>query len=288
MSSNSNFIQKAFDITRENLILAQPLIIFMIVLSFTLAGLAMQSNKITYYVFAVANILLSTAFVAGWFYMIKQGIYFNKRIENGEYRKPEERASASFALGKEFFPGVGEYFLPATFTTAVYLVVAAIVTFLIYKAGIHFLPNPDIDINKLYAASNSTPAEMKNFVLSLSFEQIKALNLWIYYIGLSFFIFSFLTLFWFPAVFDINSEKKEFFLFTPFLAFKRNIVFIFKNFLGSFGIMLFLLFLNTILSLFSVIFNLNIILAIIGLLVSFYFMTYVVVLIFLYYETRKN
>ena len=129
---------------------------------------------------------------------------------------------------------------------------------------------------------------MKNFVLSLSFEQIKALNLWIYYIGLSFFIFSFLTLFWFPAVFDINSEKKEFFLFTPFLAFKRNIVFIFKNFLGSFGIMLFLLFLNTILSLFSVIFNLNIILAIIGLLVSFYFMTYVVVLIFLYYETRKN
>ena len=56
--NNINFIKKSFDITKENIVLAQPLIIFMIVLSFTLAGLGMQTNRILFYVFLVANISL--------------------------------------------------------------------------------------------------------------------------------------------------------------------------------------------------------------------------------------
>ena len=286
---NSNFIQKAFDITKENIILAQPFIIFMIVLSFTLAGLAMQANSISYIVFLITNILLCCAFFSGWFYMIKQGIYLDKRIQNGEYRKPEDRASASLALSKEFFPGVGEYFLQVTTTITIYVIFYFLVMFLFYKLGQHILPNPHIDINKLYSIANASPAEVQKFVYSLSFEQLRAINLWMIFMGSTMCAFSFVTMFIFPAIYDTKDRnKKEFFLFAPFLAFKRNIVFIFKNFFGSLGIILFLLFLNTVLSILSLIFNLNIVLAIIGLLISFYFITYGLVLIFLYYEERKN
>lgn len=285
--TDKNFIQKAFEITKENIILAQPLIIFMIVLSFTLAGLSMQTNKIAYFVFTIANILLCTAFFAGWFYMIKQGIYLDKRIQNGEYKKTEERAAASMALGKEFFPGVGEYFLPVTLTLILYFAVILGAFFLFYKLGLNILPHPHIDLNKFAAVANSTPVEMQKFVYSLSTEQLKAINLWMLYAGSVFTAISFVTMFWFPAIFDTTSDKKEFFLLTPFISFKKNIVFIFKNFLGSVGIMIFLFVLNFVLSLLSVIFNLNIILSIVGLIISFYFMTYAIVLIFLYYEERK-
>ena len=285
--SDKNFIQKAFDITKENIILAQPLIIFMIVLSFTLAGLAMQANRSSYMVFSVANILLCTAFFAGWCYMIKQGIYLDKRVQNGEYKKSEERAAASMALGKEFFPGVGEYFLPMTLTTAVYSIVFFSAAFLFYKLGLNILPHPHLDLNKLYAVMNSSPVEMQKFVYSLSYEQLRAINLWVLYAFSVFCALTFVTMFWIPAVFDTNPDKKEFFLWSPFLSFKRNVVFLLKNFFGSVGILVFLFVLNTILSLFSIIFNLNIILSIVGLIISFYFMTYAIVLIFLYYEERK-
>ena len=287
--NNINFIKKSFDITKENIVLAQPLIIFMIVLSFTLAGLGMQTNRILFYVFLVANILLCTAFFAGWFYMIKQGIYFHKRVENGEYKKQEEKAEASFALGKEFFPGVGEYFLQMTGTFILYSLIFAGVVYLSYRIGVNILPNPHIDFDKLYKASASSPVEMQKYLYGLSFAQLKALNIWMLFVTGVLSLFSFITMFLFPAVFDNQKqEKQELFVLTPFLAFKRNIVFLFKNFWGAIGVIIFLFVLNTVLSILSVFFNLNIILAIIGLLISFYFMTYAVILVFLYYEERKS
>lgn len=287
MSSN-NFIQKAFEITKENIILAQPLVIFMIVLSFTLAGLAMQANRAAYIVFAVSNVLLCTAFFAGWFYMVKQGIYLGKRIDNGEYKAPEDRAAASLALGKEFFPGVGEYFLPMTLTIAIYTAAYIALTFGALKLGMQILPHINIDLKELMAAANSTPVQMQKYVLGLGYEQLKAINIWMLYLGGILTLFTFFTMFLFPAVYDDNAEKRELFLLAPFKALWRNLRFIFKNFFGSLGIIVFLFFLNTVLSLLSVVFNLNIILAIVGLIISFYFMTYAIVLIFLYYEDRKN
>ena len=81
-SEKTNYIQKAFDITKENMILAQPLVIYMIVLSFTLAGLSAQNNPILRLLFLTTNILLATAFFAGWFAMIRQGIFLNRRSRN--------------------------------------------------------------------------------------------------------------------------------------------------------------------------------------------------------------
>ena len=282
----SLYIKKAFGITKDNIILAQPLIIFLIIISFTLAGLSQQTNKILHLLFLGANILLCTAFFAGWFYMIKKAIAHNRKVERDEYKDEQEIAAASFALGKEFFPGVGEYFLGVSLTTVVYVVLYVLLLFACYKFGQQFLPNPHIDMQKFLAAANSTPAEMHKYVYSLSFDQIKAINYWMLFVGGTVSLFTFLTMFLYPALYD-KSEKGLYVLWSPFTAFNRNIVFIFKHFFGSLGIMLFLFFLNIILSILSIVFNLNLILAIVGLIISFYFMTYAVVLIFLYYEENK-
>lgn len=279
----SLYIQKAFNITKNNIIIAQPLVIFMLIITLTSAALTQQTNKIAYIIFAAANVLLCTAFFAGWFYMIKKAVEHNKKVENNEYKDDKEAAEASFALGKEFFPGVGEYFLPMTFTIIAYVVVYALLLFFSYKSGLRFLPHPHINWTEFMTAANSTPMEMQKYVMTLSFDQLKAINLWMLFLGGAASVFAFLTMYLFPAVYD----KKEFFLLTPFSAFNRNLIFVFKNFLGSFAIIVFLFFLNMFLSVLSIFFSINIILAIAGLIISFYFMTYAVVLIFLYYEEKK-
>lgn len=281
---NKSIIQKAFDITKDNIILAQPLVLYLLAASFTFAGLAMQSNKYTYVIFLITNILLFTAFLAGWFSMIKQGILLNRRIENGEFQKAEDRAAASWDLGKAFFPGVGDYFLQVTLTTLAYVTFFILLTYAFFKLGQNYLPHHVLDLQKINTLANSSPAEIQKFVYSLSFEQLKAINIWMLYLGSVAFGYTFITLFWFPAIFD----SKETFWLAPIKSFSRNIVFLFKNFLGSLGVILFLLMLNTFISILSVIFNLNVVLAIVGLIISFYFTTYAVVLIFLYYDERRK
>ncbi len=283
MSSENNFIQKAFDLTKDNIILAQPLIIFLVIISITLAGLAQQKNHIAYFVFLVSNILLTTAFFSGWFFMIKEAALNTKK----EFENQQKKAEASMGLLGKFFPGVGEYFLPVTFTIAVYFTVYLLLIFAAFEVGTKFLADPNLDFQKIVALSNSGPAEMQKYVYSLSVAQIKTLNYWILYIFSALSVFSFLTMFWFPAIFDKNKEgKKDFILYAPFLAFNRNIVFLFKNFFPALGLLIFLFFMNFILSLLGLFFNLNIVLSIVGMIISFYFMTYAVVLIFLYYEEK--
>lgn len=283
-NKNNNFVQKAFELTKDNVILAQPLIIFLIVLTFTLAGLAQQKNHITYIIFFIANVLLCTAFFSGWFYMIKKAILNADK----DYKNPEEKNKASMALGGEFFKGVGEYFLSVTFTIAAYFVVYVLLLFVSYKAGLQFIPTPHLDWQKLMTMGNATPVEMQQYVSTLSFAQLKAINLWMLYGFGIVSVFSFITMFLFPAVFDNNKNgKKDFVLYAPYRAFNRNLIFIFKNFFGSLGLLIFLFFVNFILSILSIVFNLNIVLSVIGLIISLYFMTYAVVLVFLYYEQKK-
>lgn len=276
-------IKKAFDITKDNIIVAQPLIIFFIIITLTTSALMQQTDKILYGVFLIANILLATAFFAGWFYMIKQAIELNKKAENNEFASDKERNSASFALGNKFFDGVGEYFVPVSYTIITYVVVYGLLLFLCYEAGTHFLPDTKVDWNQFMTVANSSVAEMQKYVFSMSYAQIKAVNLWMFYLGSCVSIFAFLTMFLFPALFD----KKDFVFFVPFQAFNRNLMFVFKHFFPSLVLLIFIFFLNIILSFLSIIFNINVVLSVIGLLISFYFMTYVMVLVFLYYEDNK-
>lgn len=132
-------------------------------------------------------------------------------------------------------------------------------------------------------AANSTTLEMQKYVMTLSFDQLKAINLWMVFLGGAASVFAYLTMYLFPAVYD----KKEFFMLTPFSAFNRNLIFLFKNYLASIAIIVFLFLLNIFISLLGTLFSINVILKIAWLIISFYFMTFAAVLIFLNYEEKK-
>ncbi len=266
-------IKQAFKVTKDNIILAQPLVLYLVVVSLTSAGLSRVPASPVFWVFFGANILLSTAFFAGWFYMCAKTVEHEKT----EYKSPEEKSIASVKLIKNFFPGVGEYFLSVTSAILLYTGIFAIILFLAFKAGTHFIPNPYINFAKIMAAQ--TPAQMQDYIMTLTPVQIKLLNLWFMYMGGVSFVYTFLTMFWFPAlIFDTKN---------PFSAFWKNLKFIFKNFFGALGIVAYLYFMNFIVSAINAVSGVNIVLSIISLVVTFYFMTYCIVLIFLYYGEKR-
>ncbi len=266
-------IKEAFAVTKNNIILAQPLVVYLIVISLTSAGLSRVPAMPVYWVFFGANILLSTAFFAGWFYMFKKTVEHEKT----EYKTQEEKSIASVKLIKHFFPGVGEYFLPVTAGILLYTVGFALVLYLGFEAGTYFLSNPHIDFAKIMAAQ--TPDQMQDYLMTLKPVQIKLLNLWFIYLGGISFVYTLLTMFWFPAMLF---ESKN-----PFLALWANFKFVFRNFFGSLGIVSYLFLMNFVVSGINALSGINIVLSIISLVITFYFMTYCLVLLFLYYGEKR-
>ncbi len=276
----ASVIKKAFDITRDNIVTAQPLIVFLLIISLTTVGLAQQSNKIAFIIFFISNFLLTTAFLAGWFYMVKKTVLLSKV----EYEKPEERTAASFDLLKDFFPGVSAYFVPVTVVFLIYVLLSAGIIYLVgVEWGFGYLTSHNVHLTKIYQAALQSQQALEKYLYSMTFGQIQAINIWMMAVTFAAAVYSFLTLFWFPALFYM--EKINF--LSPFTSFWKNIKFLFKNFLGALGIMCFLSILNFAVFMVNAVFSINIILSVIAFFIMFYFATYYIILIFLYYDTKQ-
>ena len=276
----ASVIKKAFDITRDNIVTAQPLIVFLLIISLTTVGLAQQSNKIAFIIFFISNFLLTTAFLAGWFYMAKKTVLLSKV----EYEKQEERTAASFDLLKDFFPGVSAYFVPVTVVFLIYVLLSAGIIYLVgVEWGFGYLTSHNVHLTKIYQAALQSQQALEKYLYSMTFGQIQAINIWMMAVTFAAAVYSFLTLFWFPALFYM--EKINF--LSPFTSFWKNIKFLFKNFLGALGIMCFLSILNFAVFMVNAVFSINIILSVIAFFIMFYFATYYIILIFLYYDTKQ-
>ena len=153
-------IKRAFNITKENIILAQPLVLYLVVVSFTSASLTRVLDSWAFWVFFCANILLSTAFFAGWFYMCKKTV----EHEQTEYKTQEEKSVESVKLIKTFFPGVGEYFWPVSAGILLYSGTFALIMYFGFKLGAHILPNPYVNFAKIMSAQ--MPAQMQEYLMS--------------------------------------------------------------------------------------------------------------------------
>lgn len=266
------YFSKAFKITNENIILATPLVLFLFILSFYIEFTKRAPENIAVAILLLTTILFMTgAFLAGWFFMIKQAV----KITHEEFSDEEEKAKASFGLLKEFNCGVGEFFIPFAGAVTLYGIVIFLIILATYKAGMHFIGNPGIDFVQIKKALAST-AEMKTFISSLSIEQIAKINAWNFmFIGIT-FVQSFLTMFWGSEI--IYRTKN------PITALLKSIQSIFKKPLGAIILFLYISFLNFVISFINAVLAFNSILYFLSMLLYFYFIVYIVVLIFLYYE----
>jgi hypothetical protein len=270
------YFQKAFKITNDNIILTTPLVLFLFLLSIYIGVAQNAPVNLASSILLLATILfMISAFFAGWLYMVKKAI----DLDAQEFLVDQEKAKASFGLIKDIPVGIGEYFFSFIGFSILYVGFIFVILLVSYKVGFHFIGNIGISLSALREALSSSAA-MKSLVTSLSSEQLIKLNSWnILFLAVT-SIYSFFTMFW-PA--QIISKTKN-----PFVGLVKSVAAIFKKPLSSIVLFLYVSFVNFIISFVNAFLTINPILYFVSMLLYFYFLVYVVVLIFLYYDKEMQ
>lgn len=268
-------IKRAFLILNNNLILSQPFVLYLLVAVLAFGAVASGINPSALIILIFSMVFLSVAFLAGWFYMDKKVIEY----EITTTLEGDEKAIGSVSLFKEFFPGVGEYFLPVLGSLILYFAALALVFWGFYEIGLREFGAPGFDLNKINEASKSYLA-MKSYVASLPQPQVILLLKWILYISFFSFVFQAATMWWFaPLYYDTKN---------PFRAMLLAFKFFVSNFAPSLGIFVFLGIFNIFVSAFNSLAGNNLILLFLSFILYFYYVTYYIVLIFLYYGEKNG
>lgn len=271
------YFKRAFKITNDNIILTTPFVLFLLLLSIYF-GIVQNApvNIFAALLLLITSLFMTSAFLAGWFFMVKKAIDLDKK----EFIVEEEKAKASFGLIKELPAGIGEFFLPVTGGLILYITLIALFSVVSYKIGMHFIGSVDLSLLKIKMAMNS-PAAMKSLISALSKDQLIKLEAWNLLILSTMILFSFITMFWGAHVFIKNKN--------PLIAFFQSLKFIFKNFLSSIVLFVYISFINFFVSIIlNVLGVVNPFIYFVSILIYFYFVVYVVVLVFLYYDSEAT
>ena len=162
-------------ITNENIILATPLILFMWILSLYIAYSKSAVGSIPLLLLTSVTILLMTsAFLSGWFYMVKKAIHLSKQV----FVLDSDRSRAILNLIKTIPAGIGKYFLSFLTQIVVSIIIYILIGLAIYKIGTLFIGDIGIDATQLKAILSSSTTDIKAFLDSLTFEQLIKLNNW--------------------------------------------------------------------------------------------------------------
>lgn len=257
-----NCIKDSFKLTNKYIILATPLILFSLLSSLYIL-FSINGNLISLLIALVLFTLMLTAFLAGWFFMIRSCV-----------EKPDTEDDPN-ALIKEFPAGVGEYFLPVLGLVFIMFIVSLVILAAAYFAGMKFIGQIGIPADAFSKALESTAA-LKSFLGSLTEEQLFRLNAW------NILLFSAMSLTYFVVI--LYSPVLFFKEKNPFKAYFISLKDLFgRKFFKTLGLYLILFISYFILSVFTTIFGLNIIMHFIFTLINFYYLVFAGVLIFNYY-----
>ena len=262
----------AIKITNENIILATPLILFMWILSMYVGFSKLSVNNIwlAFLVF-ITTIFMTAAFFAGWFYMVRKAINLSKET----FVLESDKAKATFNLLKKIPTGIGKHFWSFVGMIFLALLIIAVTGGLTFKIGMHFIGNLGLDpaaVKDVLASQTG----MKDFLDTLTFEQLIKLNNWNLLILFVTSLLSFLFMLWIPEI--IYKSRN------PFMAIFRSVKKIFLKPWKAIKLFIFTSVLNFVLSFINTFSFVNPAIYFIMMLIYFYFLVYLVVLLFLYYD----
>lgn len=256
-------MKQIFNLTNKYVVLLTPLLLYSLLSSVYMTVSIMGGNPFLILFSLLLFFLMTGAFTAGWFYMIKLAIIDKNEDSN--------------SLIKEFLTGVGEYILPSCGLLAIVIIFSLIMLILSCKIGLILIGDIGFSIDVLTKAMESTES-VKIFVSSLSTEELTKIASWnILLLGTMAFAY-FLLIFYLPALFFESKNPLKAFG----LAFKRLFS---KKIINTVGIYLLIFTANFVISFLSAFLANNTIMHFILTLVNFYFITLVAVAIFnFYYE----
>lgn len=270
--SMGKLFRETIGITNDNIIISFPLILFMWVLTLYITFSRQTVNSLPLLILSSVTVLVMTgAFLAGWFYMIKKAVKLSKQV----FVLDTDRARATFNLVKTIPAGIGKYFLSYSGMIVIGGFIAAVLGACVFQLGTHLIGSLDLNPEQLKNVLSSA-ADMKAFLDSLSFEQLVKLNNWNLLFLATTTVISFLFMLWVP---EIAFKTRN-----PFMALIFSVKKIFKKFGKSLKLFIFITVLNFVLSFINTFSLFNPFLYFIMTVVYFYFLVYVVMLIFLYYD----
>ena len=145
--------KQAFGVTYNNIILATPLVLFMVLVSLYLGFSRNTVDTLPEMLLSLFTLwFMFGAFLAAWFYMVKKAVKNSKSV----YIMDEDQVKASFNLMKEIPTGIGSYFLSFLGFLVLFLIILVIWGAIVYNIG-HFL----------IGGLNLDPSQMKEGLMEL-------------------------------------------------------------------------------------------------------------------------
>ncbi|OGI28208.1 MAG: hypothetical protein A2287_06235 [Candidatus Melainabacteria bacterium RIFOXYA12_FULL_32_12] len=197
---------KTYQLVKDNLILVQPLLLFLMLLGLVMAPVSMGGFNLAA-LFVIIG--LYSAFGAGWYNMFHRCV----KLSSTQELSPEEKAANTISLLKEFFPGVGKYFSKILVGFLVYIVLLFVVINVIGGfIGAKYIGYPQ-SISSSELIQVLMHGDKSSEILNKISEADK-IKIWLWN-GLSFILISittYLTMFWSQAIIseDKNPLKAHF------------------------------------------------------------------------------
>ena len=262
-------IKKSFNCIIENPSITLFLVLFLIGANILASYILSSQVKILAQILMLCLLAFIFVFFSGWLQVIK---------ESNDREKIKEKNFYSI-----FLEGIGANIIPVSIGIIIYTLFVFLALIVAQYIALHFIGDINFfldDLNKI-SAQNGNFMEYFN---KLDLNQKYIVYGWNIAIIVSVAIFNFLSLFYFPAIY--YSEKKIF--IRPFMSIWESLKFLFKNFLGALCLSVFIYILNMILAFLNAGFAQNVVLSILFLLLYIYFISYIVMLIFNYYEAKNS
>jgi len=270
----SELFKKSFNIIKDvpfiTLYFVLYLIILFLIIPFVIAG----RNTLIASLISVLVMLLTCAFLSGWFGMIKCATDNYK-----ENKTPDEKIAEMGKLKDSFFCSVAGYILP---------VIAGFILFIIllyllnsYLSDVLFGKIDNVIVQSAKYAND--PEALKNFFVSLpdsTWNVIFKKSIFSYIITS---ILTLASLFWAASLY-INTKHPA----NPLYAIVDGVATMFKTFFETFAIFIFFIVVNFFLMFLSTFFIQNVIISFLSMILRIYFAAYIVVLIFNLYEKCKK
>lgn len=268
--------KNAFKLTNEGILLAIPLILFFWIMTIYLTFAKHVVDTLPEALSAITTLLCMVgAFFAGWFFMVKETI----KLSQKEFVMDEDRAKALLNVLKTIPTGIGKYFLPFLGMSLISLIFFAITGAIFYKIGLQSIGSIDFTSAQIRGAMAS-PQDMKTFLDSLTQEQLYKLGSWNLLFMAGTTLVSFLLMLWVPEIIYQTSN--------PLLALFKSLKKLFIKFHKSILLFIYITFLNIIISFANTFAMLHPLIYMILMIIYFYFLVYVIVLIFSYYDKEFN
>ena len=273
---NMNIFKQAAVLLKDNLMVMQPLFIWALVTMLVAMPLSAKRGMDIGFIFSLSIVVLCfIAFLAGWYNCIKATVANKFKV----YETPEERNKAQIDILKNFFPGVGEYILPVGLAVILYGGISYGI-FVLYKyLAIQAFVGAKIPNELIKLMGTGTQEQITKLVQTLTPEQLGTLSGIMLGGFVVYFLFEILILWFAPTIFYTTKN--------PVIALFKAIAFTFKNFFASIAIVVVMCLINMLISFTNVLLGNNF-LAIIPMLLSFMYIVYYVLTVFLYYEQTQN